>query len=198
MNYFNLETLVYIHYTIENVVGRISAMEAEYDYDNSLNIPTTIEEINAFLESRKDTTTTYCGMINPRRPGFYLFMSSLEYYYFPPGSQSNNDFVLIVVEWNDMQWAIINIPNTHKDISDDLMKYSGIRSVSDAIPMMMSSNGIDTFPFKNVNCIENIKGHAVYDGKYDFERELRLIDIIQTGKYVDPVDFKKYLYPKMN
>ena len=108
------------------------------------------------------------GSVSPRRAGVLLFMVRLEYLHFPPGTESNNDFQLLMIKWEDMVWAAIRIPKEKMEIAKTVAEETGIR-IADGIPTVISttrSQQIVPGNAMNVFALENIPGHPVYKGAH--------------------------------
>lgn len=118
-------------------------------------------DINELL-NRRDLVH-YIGMVNPPRPGIRECFTTLEYIHFPPGTALNDEFQLAVVEWNDIGWIIVSIPLTKASLMETVARQCGLR-VADGIPMMVTGEGFERFPFTNGNTyvLENQSGHPIY------------------------------------
>jgi len=120
----------------------------------------------------------YILMLEPRRIGVLAFATFLEYRHFPPLPR-NDDFMMALLKWEEMKWAIICIPRSQEHLVPPILAELGLR-IADGVPTCISSAGTTFFPIQqpNVFTIENVAGHFVYkndpaSGKsaLDFEDE---------------------------
>ncbi len=123
-----------------------------------------------FLESMDKGETTdpdrvyFIGMFIPRRPGVELFATRLKYEHFPPWTDKNEDYVLRIINWQDMIWIIIDIPGECIEVARKIAEESGIK-FADGVPTAISSEGRVQFPLdgENVFTMENLPQHRVYN-----------------------------------
>ena len=125
--------------------------------------PTTEEKIQAFVNNTR--FVHFLCLIIPRRPGVLLFSVKLEYSYFPPNTQKNEEYRLHMINWEDMTWSMISIPEEYSHMAHGVADEVGVR-IADGIPHT-STDGLKTlraFPIKgnNVFTIENVKESEVY------------------------------------
>jgi hypothetical protein len=119
-------------------------------------------------EIRNPAYTHLLGSISPRRAGVLLFTVRLEYLHFPPNTESNKDFQLLMVKWEDMLWVAIRIPKEKMEIAKTVAEETGIR-IADGVPTVISSTRtrqIVPGNAMNVFALENIPGHPVYKGAH--------------------------------
>jgi len=126
---------------------------------------TTEEELRRF--SNDERFVHFVGMATPRRPGVMLFAIKLEFWYFPPDTEKNDDFVLHRIEWQSMLWMVVSIPRQYMDLAKKIAAESGLRIV-DGIPTIITPEGTQPFPMgsDNVFALENVPGHAVYGHEF--------------------------------
>ena len=126
---------------------------------------TTEEELRRF--SNDERFIHFVSMSTPRRPGVMLFAIKLEYRYFPPGTERNDDFVLHVINWQNMIWMLVSIPRECMSLAKKIAAESGLRIV-DGIPTIITPEGTQPFPMgsDNVFALENVPGHAVYGHEF--------------------------------
>ena len=122
-----------------------------------------------FLESMEGNETDpgrvyFIGMFIPRRPGVELFATRLKYEHFPPWTDKNEDYVLRIINWQDMIWIIIDIPGECIEVARKIAEESGIK-FADGVPTAISSEGRVQFPLdgENVFTMENLPQHRVYN-----------------------------------
>lgn len=139
------------------------------------------QDIKEFTD-RKDLLHLV-GMLFPPRPGVRAFNVLLEYTHYAPGTDKNDNFIMHVLTWGDvnMRWSITSVPIDDKHLVEECVGSAGLR-IADGVPTMFSPDGsVLTFPAdgSTVFTLENTKGHAVYKGKYNvdiLEAETRFID----------------------
>jgi hypothetical protein len=69
----------------------------------------------------------YAGMISPPRPGVDDCIQMLEHTNYKPGSDRNHLFVIRVLEWQDILWAIVSIPIAEKANMERIAQVNGLR-----------------------------------------------------------------------
>jgi len=130
-----------------------------------------------------------CGILYPPRPGVRLFYTILEYKYFPPATEKNEDFIILELDWQKMIWLISSIPKEYMPQAKVVANVVGLEIkhtipiilLSDELVIAVASLGlskIDTFmkevkkevfPLKTptIYTLENAKGHKAYNLKAD-------------------------------
>ncbi len=105
----------------------------------------------------------YIGALNPPRPGVRLCFTRLEYDYFPPGTKSNDELFLRLINWEDMVWGIISIPKEKKELMERVASEIGLR-IADGTPYLFTNGKVKVFPLNNERAftLENTSGHPVY------------------------------------
>lgn len=109
---------------------------------------------------------SYVAMLSPRRPGVVLFSVMLEHIFFKPGTEKNDNFVMHMMNWQDMTFGIISIPTNMKKAAEEVAKHAGVR-IADGVPTMFDPSGtVEIFPISknNVFTLENESGHPMYKG----------------------------------
>lgn len=119
------------------------------------------ESLKKFVRDQKHIH--YVGMIKPPRPGVRLCAIKLEYTHFIPGTPSNDDFLLRVLEWCGMVWIMISIPKDKSNFMEKVAAECGLR-IAKGIPTLIGGGANDSFPVNNDNMftLENISGHPIY------------------------------------
>lgn len=124
----------------------------------------TIEEIQS---KYADDPNWFCivTMIKPPRIGANLFIVSLEYNHFKPGTDRNKDFQFMFIKWQDMIYAMVTIPYKDKDIAYRVAEEVDMR-ISDGIP--------EVFPVHSprVFSLENSKNSPVYGSSQENLKKL--------------------------
>lgn len=140
-------------------------------------------DINELLKRRD--FIHYIGMVNPPRPGVQECLTALEYTYFLPGTVLNDEFQLTVVEWNDIGWVIVSIPLTKASLMETVAHQCGLR-IADGIPMMITGEGSERFPFANKNTyvLENQSGHPVYRNDPVVNEQLHNAEMETVGRII--------------
>lgn len=128
---------------------------------NGVLIPEDEKQFQEFLKS--DRFIHYVGMLSPPRPGVQECFAVLEYSFYNPSSNRNEFFIMKIVEWSDIVWAIVSIPIEEKKLMEKVANECGLR-IADGVPTMISCDGIEKFPAQNerVFTLENKPGHLVY------------------------------------
>jgi hypothetical protein len=145
---------------------------------------TTEEELRRF--SSDERFIHFVGMAKPRRPGVNLFAIKLEHWYFPPDTEKNNDFILHIIEWQNMTWMVISIPREYMDLAKKIAAKSGLR-IADGIPTIITSKRIQPFPMDsdNVFTLENVSEHAVYGSGFVAIEKLLACEDAEIRKILD-------------
>lgn len=109
----------------------------------------------------------YVGIINPPRPGVRLCALKLEHTYFIPGTPSNDEFLLRVLEWCGVVWIIISIPKNKSSFMEKVAAECGLR-IANGIPTLIGGGATDSFPVNNDNVftLENASGHPIYSNDF--------------------------------
>lgn len=108
-----------------------------------------------------------CQM-NPRRIGVLPFVVFLEHRFFPPGTDLNEQFQLVLTKFEGMEYALIIIPRDRIQEADELAKTLGLRR-ADGIPhvIVIEAGAMRTkkFPFdyRTAYTMENLPGHFTYE-----------------------------------
>jgi hypothetical protein len=125
-----------------------------------LNRPQNLQEVRESLSPEK--VALVC-MVGPRRIGILSFIVFLEHRYFPPGTPKNELFQVVMMEWQEMKWCVVVIPEKDVKTGDDLAASLGLRR-ADGVPTLLSAAGVVRFPLDqdNVFTIENVPGHFAY------------------------------------
>jgi hypothetical protein len=74
--------------------------------------------------------TTFTCMAD--RPGIMGWMTQVEYIYFKPDTDANDDFWLITMNWpedNPMLWVVITIPTTFEEKCVALLWQHGLKAL---------------------------------------------------------------------
>ena len=123
------------------------------------------ERIEKFQKTITDDKNSIylVGMIRPPRPGVRSFFQKLEYSYFPPGTDKNDDFTFAFVEWEGTIWSVAGIPRDYFEIAKEIAKEFKVR-IAGGIPNMVSEGKVIFFPIDgdNVFTLENTPDHEVY------------------------------------
>lgn len=114
---------------------------------------------------KKPGLVHFIGMLNPPRPGVADCFMTLEHTCYPPDTPKNDDFYLILIRWQEMDWGVVGIPEGDRPYMERAAAACGLR-VADGIPFVLSGTGTHKFPVSgpNVFTLENVKGHPVYQG----------------------------------
>jgi len=128
----------------------------------------------------------FIGSMLPQRPGVGLFSTVLEHKFFPPGTEKNDEFLLLTIKWvNESVWFVSSIPTKYIAYAEATAKFVGVALKKDQFPMM--SNGpvtiltsvkresweqefknvpeMNIFPLyhgTNIYTMENTKDHPIY------------------------------------
>jgi len=151
---------------------------------------TTEEELRRF--SNDERFIHFVSMSTPRRPGVMLFAIKLEYRYFPPGTERNDDFVLHVINWQNMIWMLVSIPRECMSLAKKIAAESGLKIV-DGIPTIITPGKTQPFPIgsDNVFTLENIPGHAVYGHGLDEIKRLLVQENEEIRKITEDFSIRK-------
>jgi len=97
------------------------------------------------------------GMIFPPRPGVMPFLTQLEHNYFPPGTKKNNEFIMVISAWKDVNWVIAGIPKEYMEKAKRIADSFRLKII-DGIPYMVIEGELISFPIngKNVFTLENV------------------------------------------
>lgn len=141
----------------------------------------------------------FLGMVQPRRPGILLFTVKLEYLHFPPDTERNQLFQLIMVDWEEMKWAAIGIPRREKAIAEKVAKSAGVR-IANGVPVLINRQLLVTSRTRidgveaeylappetpNLFALENVKSHPIYAGSHEVmiaAEDEEIQRIISSGK----------------
>lgn len=81
----------------------------------------------------------YTASLFPPRPGFALFSAILEYEFFPPDTEENDNFIILSTGWlHDSIWMTVSIPTKKKHLAEAVAKYCSLEI-------------LDTFP---IGCVD--------------------------------------------
>lgn len=127
----------------------------------------------------------YACMGVPARPGVKLFLSTLEYKWFPPGTVKNALFTLTLLEWEDMLWDVVTIPKECEEHAKATAKMTGMR-IANGVPVLLSTT-ISTFPIggDNVFSVENCSDHPIYKGSMYREAFIKLERKLVEKMFID-------------
>jgi hypothetical protein len=133
----------------------------EIENDDGMRITSGAETMKFFEDP---TFVHFVGMLSPPRPGVIECFQDLEETHYPPGTQKNEQFLLAVIEWQDVTWGVAGIPLSDRPLMDATAAKHGLR-VADGIPLAFSGGGAHWFPISNerVFTLENVPGHPVYN-----------------------------------
>ena len=148
------------------------------------------EKINT--EWFKDTSRIhYICSINPPRPGVHLFCSTLEYKFYPPGTEKNKDFTFQLIKWKvddlEMIYAVASIPMKEKAYAEATAKIVGMR-IANGVPTLINGGKPNFFPIQcdNAFTIENDTDHIIYKSimhqKAFTQIEMQLCEMIHNGR----------------
>lgn len=122
----------------------------------------------------------FIGMIYPRRPGVMLCTIRMEHEHYKPGTDSNKNFHIRMINWENTEWMIVSIPKKDCGLMKKMAKECGLR-IADGVPTIIGGDTkqITQFPInnKNVFTFENASDSGVYSGKYDVILEEENIQI---------------------
>ena len=102
--------------------------------------------------------------IAPARPLARLFAVTLEYEHYSPWSPKNEDYDMVVSNWEGMVWCTISIPSEEKDIAFKVAEEVGVH-LKKSYPVVYNRKGPMSFPLRNVHTVINVEGSPVYEGK---------------------------------
>lgn len=133
----------------------------------------TMEELDSFFNN--PNFAHFVGMLCPPRPGFQLCIVRLEHTYFPPGSDLNKDFIIHLVEWEKIAWAIISIPKSEMDLMEKVANETGLR-ITNKVSKIVTGRGIQIFPINIPDSFyfENVIDHPVYGN--NLEKTKRILE----------------------
>jgi hypothetical protein len=125
-------------------------------------IKTTDEEIQNLAKNER--FVHFAGSVIPPRPGVRLFAAKLEYSYFEPGTPRNDEFILHVINWQGMSWAVVSIPREYMEAAKKIAAEVGLR-IADGVPHLIVGGQTHPFPMntENVFALENVPGHEIYE-----------------------------------
>ncbi|MBD3208467.1 MAG: hypothetical protein GF370_03365 [Candidatus Nealsonbacteria bacterium] len=126
-----------------------------------LNFVSEEKEIKKLLKN--DNFVFFLGMLLPRRPGIVPFGVKLEYFYFPPSTEKNRDFLYGLSIIAGVHFAVIGIPKKKMNLARKIAKECGLKIV-EGIPCIVSKNKVDSFLMNrgNIYSLENCSDHEVY------------------------------------
>ncbi len=79
--------------------------------------------------------THYTASVKPPRPGFGIFVSTLEHQFFPPDTPENENFNLLATGWlHHTLWMTVSIPTAKKHFAEAVASYCGLK-ILDTIPV---------------------------------------------------------------
>jgi hypothetical protein len=124
--------------------------------DHTLDLNRITDQDLKILCDRKDLVHTVCWS---DRPNSALFVNTLEYKYFPPGTPANDLFEYRMFKWNDMLWLISSIPLDKKDVLFQAAKDANVKLL-EGFPCIIDKDGPHSFPMHsdNVYSTENVSG----------------------------------------
>jgi len=134
-------------------------------------IETSEEEVQRFASN--ENFVHFAATINPLRLGFRLFMVKLEYFHFEPGTSRNDQFILHMINWQGMSWAVVSIPKEYLELARRVAAEAGLR-VADGVPHAITAGQTHVFPMntKNLFTLENVSSHEVYSSNNERRTEL--------------------------
>jgi len=107
---------------------------------------TTQQEIVETCES-PDRFNIACML---SRPGANLFMITLEYSHFIPGTAANDDFLVWQMSFDGLPFFLLSIPASKKDLAYQVAGETGMK-ISDGIPILIGGGTEQSFPVKGDN-----------------------------------------------
>lgn len=152
-----------IHDVIKTMNNNVGLYYSINSATNSLQLTrVTAEDLKA-LSERIDSVHVVCWS---DRSNSALFVNTLEYKYFPPGTPENDLFEYRMFKWNDMLWFICTVPANKKDILYQVAKESNLKLV-EGFPCVIDKDGPHQFPmhYGTIFSIENLAGSVIYEGQ---------------------------------
>ena len=98
------------------------------------------------------------------RPGVGDCIHDLEHNHYKPATPRNDLFVMRLIEWQDLQWLIVSIPESEKVFMERAAAAHGLCVRDGVVIAMLTGGSVQTFPVKNPNVfvLENITSHPIY------------------------------------
>jgi hypothetical protein len=109
----------------------------------------------------------YVGAFFPRKPGLMLFCIRFEHEYFPPDDpDKNKQFQIVLTNWKEMIWMVIEFPKEYEETAKKLVEETGLR-IARGVPAAIDEDGIHPFPVNgpNVFTLQKAASHPVYFNK---------------------------------
>jgi hypothetical protein len=156
-----------------------------------------IEEIqfSKLIELGKDTSKLHL-IVDMQRIGAGLFNVKMEYTHFPPRSEKNTLFEMVMLRWptqNDFLWAVSSFPIEYRSKAEEIAKECGLR-IADGIPTVFNFDGAHQFPLSGSTAftLENIAGHKVYNNDLDVTKKLKKQEHDQIDEIINADRIKIY------
>ncbi|NTW13785.1 MAG: hypothetical protein HGA31_02010 [Candidatus Moranbacteria bacterium] len=131
------------------------------DNDFGEEFSETAEELREFMKD--ESFVHYVGMISPPRPGVRELLEFVEHEYYKPDTRRNDLFLMRIIRWEDIVWALISIPIKERSYVEKAVRSFGLR-IANGVPTMLSGGKAERFPYENERTFtfENVSGHPVY------------------------------------
>jgi len=84
------------------------------------------------------------------RPGVNLFMITLEYNHFIPGTDANDEFLVWQMSFDGLPFMVLSIPADKKDLAFQVAGETGMK-ISDGIPILIGGGAEQVFPVAGEN-----------------------------------------------
>jgi hypothetical protein len=114
-------------------------------------------ELQAFCND--PSRVHYCCMA--MRVGISGWMTQVEFTFFKPDTEANNDFVLSFIKFPFVEgeapsivnmWMMVSVPRTHQERVEGLLWQHGLRkTLPGNLPMVIDQHGQHVFPVKGPN-----------------------------------------------
>lgn len=134
----------------------------------------------------------FVGMVSPPRPGVQMCFIELEHTYYKPGTKKNDDFMIMMIKWQNMMWAIVSIPAEERYLMEEVANRCGLKIIN-SVPAILSKNGIEYFPISNerVFYFENKRGHPIYHNDPEINRILEEAEAREIEKIMDKFESER-------
>mgnify|MGYP001308699587 CR=1 FL=1 len=111
------------------------------------------------------------------RPGATLFMIKLEYTYFIPGTDANNDFLVWQMSFDGLPFFLLSIPANKKDLAYKVAGETGMK-ISDGIPILIGGGTEQVFPVRGDNTFTltnhpDSPAYAGFEEKEAYDKQCR-------------------------
>lgn len=130
----------------------------------------------------------FIGMIDPPKPGVSECAALVEFRHFRPGTQRNDLLSIRLLDWEDIIWKIISIPEEDMEYMESIVGECGL-IIMKAVPATIDKGQIITFPVKNERTflLLNAPGHPVFRNDPDLLKILLKAEALTVEKIQEKI-----------